>query len=145
MDHSTHHGSIYIPDNEYLERVAKAAALLRREGLDAMIVNGTESDYANPRYFSGYWPLFERAGVAISAGGDAALMCGPESRHFAGDRSRLDKVFVLKEYREGADPAYPELVPDTFHGRTPSTMCSRPLASRAESCASAWLASWIRP
>ena len=77
MDHSTHHGRIYIPDNEYLDRVKRAAALLRREGLDAMIVNGTESDYANPRYFSGYWPLFERAGVAISAGGDAALMCGP--------------------------------------------------------------------
>ena len=54
MDHSTHHGSIYIPDHEYLDRVQKAAALLRREGLDAMIVNGTESDYANPRYFSGY-------------------------------------------------------------------------------------------
>ncbi|MBR2571148.1 MAG: aminopeptidase P family protein [Clostridia bacterium] len=115
MDHSTHHGKVFIPDSEYLDRVKKAAALLRREGLDAMIVNGTESDYANPRYFSGYWPLFERAGVAISAGGDAALMCGPESRHFAGDRSRLDKVFVLKEYREGADPSYPELVPDTYH------------------------------
>ena len=109
------HGDIIIPRSEYLERVQRAAAILRREGLDAMIVNGTESDYANPRYFSGYWPVFERAGVAISAGGDAALMCGPESREYAGDRSRLDKVFVLKEYREGADPDYPELVPDTFH------------------------------
>ena len=109
------HGSIRIPHSEYLERVERAAAILRREGLDAMIVNGNEADYANPRYFSGYWPLFERAGVAISAGGDAALMCGPESRHFAGDRSQLEKVFVLMEYREGADPAYPELVPDTFH------------------------------
>lgn len=109
------HGSICIPRSEYLERVQRAAAILRREGLDALIVNGTESDYANPRYFSGYWPLFERAGVAISAGGDAALMCGPESRYFASDRSRLDKVFVMMEYREGADPAYPEVVPDTFH------------------------------
>jgi len=108
-------GKIIIPRSEYLERVQRAAAILRREGLDAMIVNGNEADYANPRYFSGFWPLFERAGVAISAGGDAALMCGPESREFAGDRSRLDKVFVLKEYREGADPSYPELVPDTFH------------------------------
>ncbi|MBR4234722.1 MAG: aminopeptidase P family protein [Clostridia bacterium] len=114
MDHSTSHGKVFIPDHEYLERVRRAASLLQREGLDALIVNGTESDYANPRYFSGYWPLFERAGVAISAHGEAALMCGPESRFFAGDRSRLDKVFVLKEYREGADPQYPELVPDTF-------------------------------
>ncbi len=108
------HGTIRIPDHEYKERVQRAAALLRKEGLDALIVNSTESDYANARYFSGFWPLFERCGVAISAGGDAALMAGPESRIFAADRSRLDKVFVLKEYREGADPSYPELVPDTF-------------------------------
>lgn len=104
-----------IPKGEYQERVARAAKLLKREGLDVLIVNSNEADYANARYFSGFWPLFERAGVAISAGGDAALMCGPESREFAGDRSRLDKLFVLKEYRESADPAYPELVPDTFH------------------------------
>ena len=109
------HGSIFIPKSEYMERVQKCAAILRRENLDALIVNGNEADYANPRYFSGYWPLFERAGVAISAGGDAALMCGPESRHFAGDRSKLDKLFVLKEYREGADPAYPEFQADSFH------------------------------
>ena len=109
------HGTIHIPKNEYLERVQRAAAILRREGLDALIVNSNEADYANARYFSGFWPLFERAGVAISAAGDAALMCGPESRHFAGDRNRLDKLFVLMEYRESADPAYPELIPDTFH------------------------------
>ncbi|MGJ4849398.1 M24 family metallopeptidase [Bacillota bacterium Meth-B3] len=109
------HGSIFIPKSEYMERVSRAAALIRREGLDALIINGNEADYANPRYFSGYWPLFERAGVAISAGGEAALMCGPESRHFAGDRSKLDKLFVLKEYREGADPAYPEFQASSFH------------------------------
>lgn len=108
------HGKIYIPREEYWERVKKAAAMAKKEGLDVLIVNSNEADFANARYFSGFWPLFERAGVAISAGGDAALMCGPESRHFAGDRSRLDKLFVLKEYRESADPAYPELVPDTF-------------------------------
>jgi len=109
------HGSIFIPKSEYMERVKRAAAILRRENLDALIVNGNEADYANPRYFSGYWPLFERAGVAISAGGDAALMCGPESKHFAGDRSKLDRLFVLKEYREGADPAYPEFSADSYH------------------------------
>lgn len=109
------HGSICIPPEEYLERVAKAAAILRRENLDALIVNSGEADYANARYFSGFWPLFERCGVAISAGGDAALMVGPESREFGADRSKLDKIFVLKEYREGADPAYPELQADSYH------------------------------
>lgn len=109
------HGDICIPTQEYKQRAEKAAAILRREHLDALIVNGNEADYANPRYFSGFWPLFERCGVAIGANGDAALMVGPESREFAVDRSKIGKIFVLKEYREGADPAYPELKADTFN------------------------------
>jgi Xaa-Pro aminopeptidase len=109
------HGEICIPKHEYKERAQRAGAILRRENLDALIVNGNEADYANPRYFSGFWPLFERSGVAISPNGDAALMVGPESGEFAADRSKLDKIFVLKEYREGADPAYPELKAQTFN------------------------------
>jgi Xaa-Pro aminopeptidase len=109
------HGRILIPDHEYKERVMRAAELIRRDGLDALIVNGNEADFANTRYFSGFWPLFERCGVAISAAGDAALMVGPESGEFAKDRSKIDKIYVLKDYRESADPAYPELKCDTFN------------------------------
>lgn len=105
---------VCIPDSEYRERIAKAAALIRKRGLDVMVVSSTESDYANARYFSGFWPLFERAGVAISANGDAALMVGPESAIFAKDFAKIDKIFVLKEFRESADPSYPELHADTF-------------------------------
>ena len=108
------HGSIRIPDREYRDRVQKAAALMRRDGLDVLFVNSTESDYANARYFTGYWPLFERSGAAISAAGDAALLVGPESAEFGADRNKLDKLFVLREYRESADPQYPELTCDTF-------------------------------
>ena len=107
-------GRICIPDYEYKERIQKAAALIRKKGLDVMVVSSTESDYANARYFSGFWPLFERAGVAISANGDAALLVGPESAIFAKDFGKIDKIFVLKEFRESADPAYPELRADTF-------------------------------
>lgn len=106
---------VCIPDYEYKERIAKAAELIREKGLDVMVVASTESDYANARYFSGFWPLFERAGVAISARGDAALMVGPESAIFAKDFGKLDKVFVLREFRESADPSYPELHADTFN------------------------------
>ena len=108
------HGTIRIPDFEYKERIQRAAKLIQKEGLDVLIVNSNEADYANARYFSGFWPLFERCGVAIAANGDAALMAGPESTHFAADRSKIEKIFILKEYRESADPSYPELVPDTF-------------------------------
>ena len=52
-------GRICIPDYEYKERIAKAAKLIREKGLDVMVVCSTESDYANARYFSGFWPLFE--------------------------------------------------------------------------------------
>ncbi|HBR02027.1 MAG TPA: hypothetical protein DD738_05400 [Ruminiclostridium sp.] len=108
------HGDICIPKEEYRLRAEKAAEILRREGLDAMIVNSTDGDYANARYFSAFWPLFERSGVVIGANGDAALLAGPESRYFAMDRSVIEKIFILKEYRESADPKYPELVADTY-------------------------------
>lgn len=106
---------VCIPDYEYKERIAKAAAMLRAKNLDVMVVCSTESDYANARYFSGFWPLFERAGVAISANGDAALLVGPESAIFGADRSKIEKVFVLREFRESADPSYPELQASSFN------------------------------
>ena len=105
---------ICIPDYEYKERIARAAKLIREKGLDVMVVSSTESDYANARYFSGFWPLFERAGVAISANGDAALLVGPECIIFAQDVAKIDKIFCLREFRESADPAYPELQASTF-------------------------------
>ncbi len=106
---------ICIPDYEYKERIAKAAKLVADRGLDVMIVSSTESDYANARYFSGFWPLFERAGVAIAANGEAALLVGPESVAFARDFGKIERQFCLKEFRESADPAYPELKADTFN------------------------------
>ncbi len=105
---------ICIPDSEYQLRIQNAARLIREKNLDAMLVVSTESDYANARYFSGFWPLFERAGVLIGASGKAVLLVGPESAIFAKDFGKIDKVMVLKEFRESADPSYPELIPDTF-------------------------------
>ena len=107
-------GRVCIPDYEYQERIQRAAKLIAAKGLDAMLVASTESDYANARYFSGFWPVFERAGVLISATGKAALLVGPESAIFAKDFGKIDNIMVLTEFRESADPAYPELVPNTF-------------------------------
>lgn len=105
---------VQIPDAEYRERALSAARLIRDRGLDALVVNGGEADYANTRYFSGFWPLFERCGVMINPDGDAALMVGPESEIYAADFGRIDDVFVLAEYRESADPAYPNLKVSSF-------------------------------
>ncbi len=106
---------VKIPDYEYKERIARAAELTREMGLDVLVVNSTESDFANVRYLSGFWPLFERAGVAVSANGDCALMVGLESKIFAADFGKIDNIFVLMEYRESADPSAPHLVPDKFN------------------------------
>ncbi|NLK55852.1 MAG: aminopeptidase P family protein [Bacteroidales bacterium] len=107
--------TVLIPDEEFITRCNNAAKLIRRDGLDVLIVNSTDGDYANARYFSNFWPLFERSGVAIAPDGDAALMVGPESKEFGADRSKLKKLFVLREYRESADPQYPELTCATFN------------------------------
>jgi Xaa-Pro aminopeptidase len=106
---------ICIPEAEYQARIQKAAALVAQHGLDVLVVNSTEADYANVRYFSDFWPLFETAGVAISPNGKAALMVGPESLKYASDRSMIQNIFQLMEYRESADPAYPELKPSTLN------------------------------
>ncbi len=100
---------VRIPEEEYLGRVKHAAGMLAARSLDVLIVNSNDSDYANVRYFSGFWPLFETAGVAIAPSGKAALMVGPESATYAADRSALKAIFQLMEYRESADPAYPEV------------------------------------
>ncbi len=97
-----------IPESEYSERLRRAAALVAEKGLDVLIVNSTEADYSNARYFSSFWPLFETAGVAITPDGRAALMVGPESKEYASDRSVIQNIFAMMEYRESADPAYPE-------------------------------------
>jgi Xaa-Pro aminopeptidase len=98
---------ILIPEEEYLERVAKAAKLVEEAGLDVMVANSNEADYANVRYFSAYWPLFEMGGVAIAPNGKSAVMVGLESEEFAKGRSKIENIHLMKEYRETADPVYP--------------------------------------
>jgi len=105
---------VQIPEGEYVQRRKTAAELTAAQGLDVLIVNSNDSDYANVRYFSGFWPLFETAGVAIAPSGKAALMVGPESTKYAADRSVLPDIFQLMEYRESADPAYPELKSSSY-------------------------------
>lgn len=106
---------VHIPDEEFVERAGRAAELMRERGLDALLLNGNEVDYANTRYFSGFWPVFERAGVLINPDGATALLVGPESDIYAADFARIKDVYPMAEYRESADPAYPHLTLPTFN------------------------------
>ena len=103
-----------IPKQEYFDRIAKFQANIRNAGLDACLVHGTESDFANVRYLSEYWPTFEQAGVFVPAEGDAVLLIGPESEKYARGRSVLDKVALMLNYRESAEPDYPGIPLATY-------------------------------
>lgn len=103
-----------IPNEEYMERIKKAAAMAAERGLDVLVFTSTESDFANVRYFTGYYTLWERSGVAISATGEAAMIVGPEAYATACDYSVVKNIFPLTCYRESADPDYPEVGVKTF-------------------------------
>ena len=105
---------ICIPKTEYGQRVKRAAELITKKGLDVLVANSNEADFANVRYLSGFWPLFEIGGVAVAPSGQAALMIGPESGEYAEDRSTIPNIHKLVEYRESADPAYPGVQVSTF-------------------------------
>ena len=98
---------VCIPMEEYGQRISRAADLAAKKGYDVLIANSNEADFANVRYLSGFWPLFEIAGVAVSANGKAALMVGPESQEFAESWSPISNIHRMIEYRESADPQFP--------------------------------------
>ena len=103
-----------IPVREFAERLEQARRLVAAERLDALLVHSNEAEMANVRYFSDYWPIFEAAGVLIPAKGEPALLIGPESETFARDRSRIPAIHKLVEYREPAEPDYPDIQVATF-------------------------------
>ena len=118
-----------IPKEEYFERIAKFQARIKEAGLDACLVHGTESDFANVRYLTEYWPTFEQAGVFVPAVGDAVLIIGPESMKYAVGRSVLaaDKIALMLNYRESAEPDYPGIPLHTYKDVVKMAMGSRKL------------------
>ena len=103
-----------ISDEEFALRLERAQEAVRAEGLDALVVHSNEADFANVRYLSNYWPIFETAGVLILAEREAIQIIGPESETFARDRGQLSQIRRILEYRESAEPDYPGVKLDTF-------------------------------
>lgn len=99
---------------EFEKRVRNVQNKMKKEKLDLVIAHSHEADFANVRYLSDYWPIFESAGVAVPRTGKPCLLIGPESETFAEGRSMLKDVFKLVEYRESAEPDYPDIDVDTF-------------------------------
>ena len=96
-----------IPLSEFKERVKKVQELMKKDGFDLILSYGNEAEPQYVRYFSNYWPSFETAGVLIPSEGDALLLIGPESYTYAMDRTKIEKVRLLKAFRESSEPEYP--------------------------------------
>lgn len=96
-----------IPNQEFYDRIAKFQKNIKAAGLDACLVHASESDMANVRYLSEYWPTFEASAVFVPAEGEAVLLVGPESELYAAHRSVFKNIEMMIEYRESAEPQYP--------------------------------------
>jgi Xaa-Pro aminopeptidase len=117
-----------LPDSEFAMRLTRTQQMVREAGLDAILVHSNEADFANVRYLSDYWPLFESAGVIVPAEGEAMLLIGPESKEYAEDHSMLPKIRTMIAYRESAEPDYPELSVSTFKDVFDEALGGKPLA-----------------
>ena len=118
---------ITIPDSEYQLRIRKFQENIRAAGLDAALVHGNESDFANVRYLTEYWPTFEAGGVFVPAEGTPVLLIGPESEAYAQGRSKIPAIEKMVEYRESADPEYPGIAVASYKDVVQRAMPGQPL------------------
>jgi Xaa-Pro aminopeptidase len=103
-----------LPDAVFHERWQKLQKILAENDYDAYLVHCNEADQANVRYLSDHWPIFETAGVIVPKEGEPILLIGPEAEPFAVDRSRIKKIRKMIEYRESAEPDYPDIPVASF-------------------------------
>lgn len=103
-----------ISPKERNKRIEKIQEKLKDRDLDAYLVHSTESDFANVLYLSNHWPIFETAGVIIPQKGEPILLIGAEAEPFAQERSTIKKIRKMFEYRESAEPDYPDITVSTF-------------------------------
>lgn len=103
-----------IPVSEFNERIQRLRSALKKEQYDFAVVHSTESDPANVRYLSDYWPIFEHTEVLVPAEGEPVLLIGPESEAFAKDRSVISRIRKVLELRESAEPDYPGVPVSSF-------------------------------
>ena len=116
-----------IPLYEYRERIEKVQKAMAKEGYDLLLSYGNEAEPQYVRYFSNYWPSFETAGVLIPAEGEPLLLIGPESYTYAADRSKIEKIRLLKAFRESSEPEYPGKKLDTFQSVFKEALGDKPI------------------
>jgi len=87
---------------------------LKERDIDAYLVHGTESDFANIFYLSNHWPVWETCGIIIPRDSDPILLIGAEAKPFAENRSSIKDIRMMWQYRESAEPEYPGIPLSSF-------------------------------
>ncbi|MCG8402842.1 MAG: aminopeptidase P family N-terminal domain-containing protein, partial [Firmicutes bacterium] len=88
-------GKIRIPESEFFKRIDSIKQLMKKDGLDAMLVYGDEYRKENLRYVSNYWPIFERGAVLISHKQNPILLCAPECEMVANEMSVIKDIRLV--------------------------------------------------
>ena len=103
-----------IKPEERLERIRKIQNELANRDLDAYLVHSTQSEFANVLYLSNHTCVWETLGVLIPREGDTILLIGPEAEPYAQSRSTIKRIVKMIEYRESAEPDYPDIPVGNF-------------------------------
>jgi Xaa-Pro aminopeptidase len=87
-----------IEKPEFEDRVKRAQVEMERMRLDGLLVYGDEYRKENLRYFSNFWPIFERAVVLIPRTGRPVLASAPEGEKYAAEMAVWENVHNVKEF-----------------------------------------------
>ncbi len=90
--------NIRIPKIEFEQRIERIKGLMKRDGLDAILVYGDEYRKENLRYVSNYWPIFERGAMLVSLNGTPITLCAPEGQKVAEEMSIWEDVRLLPDF-----------------------------------------------
>ncbi len=88
-------------------RLNRAQAMVRKRGFDSLLVNSNEADFANVRYVTDYWPIFETAGVPILPARDQPTDApqAPAWRHAAVEPVSAGVRLFVRRWRAGVSRA----------------------------------------
>jgi len=98
-----------IPASEYLERWAKAQAMMAEQGLDLLVAYADDRATFGPahaRWLANFPVHFEPACVLLPRQGEPVMLVGPESDQYALVTGQITDVRVLREFAH-PDEDYP--------------------------------------
>jgi Xaa-Pro aminopeptidase len=103
-----------IKSKERQERIRKIQEELVKRDIDVYLVHSTQSEFADVLYLSNHTCVWETLGVLIPKEGEAILLIGPEAEPYAKSRSTIKRIVKMIEYRESAEPDYPDISVGNF-------------------------------